>query len=307
MALINGQPAGTFTTADKNLLAGFEGTTQDATAVADNTTNALEFKNALANVNPTTSLAAVGNDVLTGGTGSDIIFGDAVNTDTLGAARSLGLPAGSGWSVFQTLEAGTSGWTRADTLNYIRTHSDELAVESSGTGGVKRAGGSDTIDGGSGNDKVYGQEGNDIIIGGAGNDILSGGSGADTFKWMNADKGTFAAPAVDTIRDFNVATTAANKDVLDLRDLLTGEHAVGTAGNPANLSDYLTFVQSGANVTLSVHSAGDPTHSSGTVDQTIVLQNVTMQQLAGLSPAAPLPSSGDVITNLLANNKLITD
>ena len=264
---------------------------------ATNTTNAAEFKNELTSVSPSASLSAVGNDVITGGAGSDIIFGDAVNTDMLGAAKGLGLPAGSGWDVFNKLETTpAASWTRADTLNYIRTHADELAAESTGGGGAKRAGGNDTIDAGVGNDKVYGQEGNDILIGGAGNDILSGGSGADTFKWNNADKGTGAAPAVDTIQDFNVATTVANKDVLDLRDLLQGE--LHTAGNSGNLSTYLSFSQTGSDVTLSVKSSG-----TGAADQIVVLQNITMQQLGGSSAT----DSAGVIQSLLNNGKLITD
>ena len=272
---------------DLGILSQVEG----AGGAARNTTNAAEFKNELANVAPTSSLGAVGNDILNGGSGGDIMFGDSVNTDVLGAAKGLNLPTGSGWKVFETLEAG-AGWTRTDTINYIRTHQDEMAAESSGTGGVKRAGGNDTLDGGVGNDIIYGQEGHDIIIGGAGNDILSGGSGADTFKWNNADKGTGAAPAIDTVKDFNPTTTAASKDVLDLRDLLQGENA-------GNLSSYLSFSQTGADVTLSVHSAG----AAGAIDQKIVLQGVTMAQLAGSNPA----DSAGVITNLLANNKLITD
>lgn len=110
---------------------------------------------------------------------------------------------------------------------------------------------------------------------------------------MNADKGAGANPAVDTIKDFNPTTTdVANKDVLDLRDLLQGENA-------SNLSSYLSFTQTGADVTLSVHSAS----SSGPIDQKIVLQGVTMAQLAGSNTA----DSAGVIANLLANNKLITD
>ncbi len=264
---------------------------------ATNTTNPLELRNVLfTNLTPNVTLSAVGNDVLTGGAGGDIMYGDTVNTDVLGTARALGLPTGAGWEVFERLETGTVpgslGWTRADTLNYIRTHTDELAVESVGTGGATRAGGNDTITAGAGNDTVYGQEGNDIIIGGAGNDILSGGSGADTFSWNNADKGSVAVPAVDTIKDFNPTTVAANKDVLNLSDLLQGENA-------GNLSSYLTFAQTGADVTLSVQSTG----IAGQVDQKIVLQGITMAQLAGSNPA----DSAGVIANLLANNKLITD
>lgn len=50
---------------------------------------------------------------------------------------------------------------------------------------------------------------------------------------------------------------------------------------------------------MSVHSAS----SSGPIDQKIVLQGVTMAQLAGSNTA----DSAGVIANLLANNKLITD
>ena len=118
---------------------------------------------------------------------------------------------------------------------------------------------------------------------------MTGGAGADKFVWRNGDQG---AGVTDTITDFNVATSGANKDVLDLRDLLQNE-------NSANLSSYLTFAQTGSNVTLSVHSAG----GVNPVDQTIVLQGVTMQQLAGPNPV----DSAGVIANLLTNNKLITD
>ena len=96
--------------------------------------------------------------------------------------------------------------------------------------------------------------------------------------------------------DFNPTTVAANKDVLNLSDLLQGEqHTVGSG----NLSSYLTFAQTGADVTLSVQSTG----IAGQVDQKIVLQGITMAQLAGSNPA----DSAGVIANLLANNKLITD
>lgn len=264
---------------------------------AVNTTSATQFKNELASLNPSNELTAVGNDLISGGAGNDVIFGDTVNTDVLGAAKGLGLPPGSGWDVFNKLETTPSAnWSRADTLNYIRTHAEELAAESTGTGGIKRSGGADTLDGGSGNDTLYGQEGNDILIGGAGNDILSGGSGADTFKWSNADKGTPGAPAVDTIKDFNPTTAAADKDVLDLRDLLQGE--VHGAGNSGNLSSYLSFEQTGNDVTLSVKSSG-----SGVADQVIVLQNVTMQQLGGSSAT----DSAGVIQSLLNSGKLISD
>ena len=264
---------------------------------AVNTTSATQFKNELASLSPSNELSAVGNDFISGGAGNDVIFGDTLNTDALGAAKGLGLPPGSGWDVFNTLEnTPSANWTRADTLDYIRTHAEELAVESSGTGGIKRAGGTDTLEGGAGADTLYGQEGNDILIGGAGNDILSGGSGADTFKWGSGDQGAPGATTVDTVMDFNPSTVDAHKDVLDLRDLLQGEaHGTGDSGN---LSSYLSFEQTGNDVTLSVKSSG-----AGAADQVIVLQNVTMQQLGGSSAT----DSAGVIQSLLNSGKLISD
>ena len=59
-------------------------------------------------------------------------------------------------------------------------------------------------------------------------DTLTGGFGKDTFKWQSGDAG-----GTDIIKDF---TTGANGDVLDLSELLSGEHA-----NTTSLEQYLTF------------------------------------------------------------------
>lgn len=139
------------------------------------------------------------------------------------------------------------------------------------------------IDGTSGNDQVYGTTGNDIIAGGAGDDILTGGAADDTFRRLSGDKGA-GTPAVDAITDW---VTGHNK--LDLADLLQGENA-------GNLNVFLMFEQTGSDVTLSVSSQGD-----GNVDQVIVLQNVTMADLAGANP----DTSAGVIANLLDQSKLL--
>ena len=110
---------------------------------AVNASNATQFQNALLDTSPTSSLSAVGGDSISGGGGNDLFFGDTLNTDVLGAARNLGLSAGSGWAVFQTLEANSTPanpWTRATTLQYIKDNPDALAVESTGAGGVHRNG-----------------------------------------------------------------------------------------------------------------------------------------------------------------------
>jgi hypothetical protein len=161
---------------------------------------------------------SVGADVIDAGDGRDYIFGDAFNTDALAVVSGLksqfGLPDGAGWAVFDLLEGpagATSGpgggqWTRFDTENYIRTHLNEVATES--TGATVRSGGDDNIDAGKGDDFVFGQEGadvinadegNDYIRGGTQGDVLTGGQGADRFVYAKAD---FAQGGTDLIQDF---------------------------------------------------------------------------------------------------------
>ncbi|HET6536915.1 MAG TPA: VWA domain-containing protein, partial [Sphingopyxis sp.] len=182
---------------------------------ATNAHTAEDLANAIGNLGGSTDLAAAGSDNISGGAGNDLIFGDAPFTDHLAAAKGLDLPAGSGWRVFQMLEATPSqNWTRADTLAYIRANHAELAQESG------RTGGHDVINGGSGDDIIYGQEGDDLITGGKGADILSGGSGADTFVFEAGDShvqlgGSGTAGTIvgyDRITDFKIN----EGDVLDL-------------------------------------------------------------------------------------------
>ncbi|MFM5168834.1 DUF5801 repeats-in-toxin domain-containing protein [Aeromonas veronii] len=90
----------------------------------------------------------------------------------------------------------------------------------------------DTLKGLGGDDQLIGGLGNDILIGGLGSDTLVGGSGSDTFKWGAGDIG-----GVDVIQDF---TTGTGGDVLDISELLTGEHA-----NSGSLDAYLNFSSDG--------------------------------------------------------------
>ena len=131
---------------------------------------------------------------------------------------------------------------------------------------------------------------NNNILSSTGNDILYGETGVkDTFVWGAGNAGA------DAVQNFDSGTAVGSGtgDILNLKDLLVGEAHTGT--NPGNLGAYLDFSFTGGNTVVSVHATG-----GAAVTQTIVLQGVD------LTAGNTLPES-QIITNLLAANKLITD
>jgi Ca2+-binding RTX toxin-like protein len=235
-----------------------------------------------------------GNDTLTGGSGHDIIDGGAGNDIISGNADNDTLSGGAG----------------TDTL-YGGTGNDVL----------RGGDGNDTLDGSTGNDQLEGGAGDDILTGdgadtvtggadtlsgGAGNDTMTGGLLSDTFEWVLADAGARGTPAVDTITDFDVAAgptgaVPAQGDVLDLRDLLSGEnHAVATG----NLSNFLHFELSGADTKVHISSTGafGGGFSAALEDQTVILTGVDVYSIVGANA-----TDQQIIQDLLTKGKLITD
>ncbi len=203
---------------------------------ATNATTAEQLAAALTVVGGTTILSPAGNDTINGGGGDDIVFGDVLFTDAVATALGVSLPAGSGWSVFDTLEtrpnaeaqdpAGNGAdWTRADTLAYIQANHAALSAESG------RTGGNDTIDGGTGNDIIYGQEGNDVITAGDGDDAVFGGSGNDTI-----DGGI----GVDTLNGGAGTDTLTGGTGIDTFTIDAGHSviAIGGAGDAGTITGY---------------------------------------------------------------------
>lgn len=157
----------------------------DSDGKALNIDDARELTQALSGLSPLNQLSGTGDDVLSGGDGNDVIFGDSVNTDVLAVAQGLSTAPGSGWTVFDKLEAGqgtNKAWSRTTTIEYIKNNLAELGRESFDSEGKPRTGGNDTISGGNGDDTIFGQNGNDTIDAGAGNDWVDGGSGNDTIR-----------------------------------------------------------------------------------------------------------------------------
>ena len=197
----------------------------------------------LSGSNPINEMSDVGSDVIQGGGGDDIIYGDSVYTDDLANDQNLDVNPGAGWAVFTKLENGEgndTSWDREDTINYIRQNADSLARESIDVQGEGREGGDDIISGGAGDDVIYAQEGDDIIIGGEGDDTLTGGSGDDIFVFENITDG------VDTITDFT-----QGEDVLDISGLLQGYDALQDS-----IDDFVFATESGGNTTISVDVDG---------------------------------------------------
>jgi Ca2+-binding RTX toxin-like protein len=233
-----------------------------------------------------------GSYTLTATSGAETLVGHAgVNTADYSnstSAISINLDdsgnASGAPTTFPTPTDGKIGGGDAagDTLSGIQN-----LIGSSGNDYLFGNSSANTLIGGAGNDTINGEGGNDTIIGGKGDDTLTGGTGKDTFIWQSGDQGTSASPATDTITDFSTT----DGDVLNLSGLLIG-------ATTSNLSNYLSFAKgtgptSGSTV-LSIDIDGAANGAS--VTQQIILQGVSMSQLAG---GASNPSSATVIDYML--------
>ncbi|MDS4075868.1 MAG: type I secretion C-terminal target domain-containing protein, partial [Candidatus Accumulibacter sp.] len=208
-----------------------------------------------------------GNDTISGGSGHDIIYGGAGNDTVQGDQGNDNLYGGVG----------------TDSLSGGADH--------------------DKLYGGSGNDILDGGTGNDLLAGGQGSDNLTGGLGSDVFQWSLGDAGSAGTPAVDTIADFAVASRSAGGDVLDLRDLLQGEHSsLSSADHLGNLTNYLHFTVSGDTTTVQISTSGGFAggFNASAVDQQIVLSHADLS-------AGGLTTDQLIIQDLLSKGKLLTD
>uniref|UniRef100_UPI003CF9FD01 beta strand repeat-containing protein n=1 Tax=Massilia sp. TSP1-1-2 TaxID=2804649 RepID=UPI003CF9FD01 len=267
-----------------------------------------------------------GADRLDGGAGDDKLYGEAGNDVLIGGAGADRLEGGAGDDIyvlsdtFDTLVEAASGGV--DTVQLDSTYSAAsyalLAnfenATALGSSNINLTGNAadNRLEGNSGNNTLVGNAGNDYLVGGAGNDILSGGAGADVFAWGLADKGVAGAPALDTITDFSYGTgfstvesstagvAVGGGDVLDLRDLLVGEHTSSgvTAQTTSlveisNLRNYIHVEISGTTTILHINSTGGFT---GAVTNNVgENQTITLNQ--NLYTATGIAAGDD--TNLL--------
>ncbi|WP_374371659.1 DUF5801 repeats-in-toxin domain-containing protein, partial [Dongia sp.] len=143
----------------------------------------------------------VGDDIVNGAGGNDVMIGDSIY---------YGAPD-AGWEAFKAANPGkTDAELRALILADLGNFTKEGTI-----------GGNDTMNGGAGEDRIYGQGGNDQITGGTGDDNLQGGTGNDTYHFAAGDGDDVifeAKGAADTvvITDADGPPPAVTKDGNDL-------------------------------------------------------------------------------------------
>ncbi|NIA72502.1 type I secretion C-terminal target domain-containing protein [Pelagibius litoralis] len=156
---------------------------------ADNIDTGDQLQQVLGDLSQVNSLADLGDDVITGNGGGDLMFGDTIFTDLLAAELTGNTPPpGSGWAVIEQLvdegffDKDSDKSVNQEIADFLRDPDNQALYDfgrESLADGVGRGGGNDTINGGAGSDTIFGQEGDDIIDGGADDDTIDGGSGND--------------------------------------------------------------------------------------------------------------------------------
>nr|WP_205600847.1 type I secretion C-terminal target domain-containing protein [Halomonas socia] len=240
-------------------------------------------------------LDELGDDILLGGDGDDIIFGDTVNTDHLewtnidtGKQFIAGEHDGLGYvGLVEYLKWEVNQGQAPDDqqiIEYVRDNWQSLADTD------RDDGGNNILDGGAGDDILIGGSGDDLLIGGAGNDILVGGAGDDVFKWNFGDQGDADTPAHDIVTDFG-----NGQNTLDIADLLQDE-------SEATIGQFVFAEQEGSDTVLYISSDGSLAGSKENADQTIRLEGKSFSDFG-----ASQGDSADLIAKMIESGQLHID
>ncbi|MGH1402068.1 MAG: VWA domain-containing protein, partial [Acinetobacter tandoii] len=225
--------------------------------------------------------ADVGNDVVKGGEGEDILFGDSMNTNWITGLDPLLYPKYSGYSKLiahlKATETGGAEPTQQQIYDFVKANYRDFIAADAADPATK--GGNDTIYGGSGDDIIIAGAGNDIIYGGSGNDIISTGRGDDTIMYdvLNAAD-VKGGNGTDTWVDYE-----ANDKIEFAADFFDGLLA-----DKSNIGDYITVVTDGnGNAVIQVDRDGSA--ATHTMSDLLIVENQ-----AGLS-----------LQDLIDNNQLV--
>ena len=250
---------------------------------------------------------------ITGGSGNDILIGDAVNNLVDGGIGNDTLSGGDG---DDTLNGGLG----IDTADYATVAVIVTVNLSSGTAtadGIDTLASIENIIGGSSNDILIGDsndnnlrgcDGNDLLTGAAGNDVLNGGSGIDTADYSSAS----------TDITVNLKKGIALGDGNDI--LVSIENITGGNGNDNFVGDTTNniFQGGGGDDTLSGALGNDTLNGgsgSDTVDYSGVSSSLVVNLFTGVATGDGVDtlisienikggSFSDILTGDLSNNSM---
>lgn len=223
------------------------------------------------------SPADVGNDVVKGGAGDDILFGDAMNTDWITGLDPLLYPKYSGYSkLIAHLKAEVTGGaepTQQQIYAFVKDNYQSFVTVDTADAATK--GGNDTIYGGSGNDIIIAGAGDDRIYGGSGDDIISTGRGNDTIVYdvLNAAD-AMGGNGTDTWVDY-----AANDKIEFGADFFEGLLA-----DKSNISEYIKVEDVNGKAVLKVDRDGAAATGGTTHDwaDLLIIEGKTASELQEL-------------------------
>jgi Ca2+-binding RTX toxin-like protein len=168
-------------------------------------------------------------DLLYGGSGDDILYGDSVTNDSVGYADyldgGLGKDTLKGQDGNDILYGGDG-----DDTPMILYHMGYFFI---GDGGLFGGDGNDYLDGGRGGDALVGGGGNDYIDGGQGYDFLQGGDGNDVILTGEGPDQAFGGAGDDYLfADYTVWTTSTFATLYggDGADTVVGGDGADTLG-----------------------------------------------------------------------------
>ena len=227
-----------------------------------------------------------GDDTLDGGGGTDTMYGGAGNDIYIANSVTDVITENAGEGI-DTIQTGSSRTLGADVENitFISTGNangtgnalDNVITGNIGLNTLRGGDGNDTLTGGAGNDTLYGENDIDLLIADAGIDTMYGGAGADTFK--------FSTATLDANSDFIKDYSAAQSDVINVKDLLIGYDPVTKV-----ITDYIEMTTSGSNTIMKVDQDGLGTTHTWT-------QIAQIDAVTGMTDEAALVTQGRLIVS----------
>ena len=182
----------------------------------------------------TSTVTPAADDVILGGRGNDMLFGDALNADYLLGdeytwAGKDKYVQGSSWDIINAYLLATLGHapSEGEIAKFIAQNADKLGLTDTVTDDATDAirGGNDTLLGGSGDDIVYGQGGDDLIF----------GDGSDTAT---------DATSVGTLNTLNMLLTEAGAGTGDsYAERIQGLGTQGSQEEPSELDSFIDSLE----------------------------------------------------------------